>query len=192
MWLLTEGLKLAGGRALQHMLGRWTSSKRRALAAGVVVTALAQSSSAVTVATIGFVNARLMTFSRSVWVIFGSNVGTTFTAWLVTLFGLKFSVAALTFPMVGVGAFLRVFAPYQRARAVGMPLRRYGMLLMGVESLGASGAGVAEAGWVQAVLSGDGTRLWWGFVIGFVLPVLTQASVAALDILLTAIASGLA
>ncbi|MDY0068294.1 MAG: Na/Pi symporter [Porticoccaceae bacterium] len=192
MWLLTEGLKLAGGRALQHMLGRWTSSKRRALAAGVVVTALAQSSSAVTVATIGFVNARLMTFSRSVWVIFGSNVGTTFTAWLVTLFGLKFSVAALTFPMVGVGAFLRVFAPYQRGRALGMALAGFGLLFMGIDSLRESFAGVAEAGWVQALLSGDGNRLWWGFVIGFALTVLTQASVAAIAIILTAIASGLA
>ena len=192
MWLLTEGLKLAGGRALQHMLGEWTSGKGRALVAGVVVTALAQSSSAVTVATIGFVNARLMSFSRSVWVIFGSNVGTTFTAWLVTLFGLKFSIAALTFPMVGVGAFLRVFSPWQRGRALGMALAGFGLLFMGIESLRDGLAGAAESGWVLELLHGDGNRLWWGFVIGLTLTVLTQASVAAIAIILTAIASGLA
>lgn len=192
MWLLTEGLKLAGGKALQHMLGTWTSSRIRGLFAGIVVTAIAQSSSAVTVATIGFVNAQLMTFSQSVWVIFGSNVGTTFTAWLVTVFGLKFNIAAITFPMIGLGAFLRVFSPYQRGRALGMAFAGFGILFMGIDALRDGFAGLAASGDFIGLLEGDGNKLLWGFLIGLVLTVLTQASVAAIAIILTAIASGVA
>ena len=109
MWLMTEGLKLAGGRALETLLGQWTSSRLRGLATGVLITALVQSSSAVTVATLGFVNAGLMTFQRALWVVFGSNVGTTATAWLVTFFGFSMKIDALTFPLIGVGAALRTF-----------------------------------------------------------------------------------
>lgn len=192
MWLLTEGLKLAGGKALQHMLGTWTSSKRRGLAAGILVTALAQSSSAVTVAAIGFVNAQLMTFTQSIWVVFGSNLGSTFTTWLVTLFGLKFSISALTFPLIGIGAFLRVFAPYERARALGMALAGFGILFMGIDNLRDGFTGVAQSGWLLQLLAGDHFPIFWGFLIGLVLTVLTQASVAAIAIILTAVASGIA
>jgi phosphate:Na+ symporter len=73
MWLMTEGLKLAAGRALQDILGRWTRTRFRGLLAGALVTSLVQSSSAVTVAVIGFVNAGLLTLAQAIWVIIGSN-----------------------------------------------------------------------------------------------------------------------
>ncbi|MAT50791.1 MAG: hypothetical protein CMK32_06370 [Porticoccaceae bacterium] len=192
MWLLTEGLKLAGGRMLQHMLGTWTSTRIRGFFAGLLVTVMAQSSSAVTVAAIGFVNAQLMAFSQSVWVIFGSNVGTTLTAWIVVLFGLKFSIAAFTFPLIGIGAFFRVFSPYERGRALGMALAGFGILFMGIDALRDGFAGVSDTHWLLAHIQDVQHPLLWGFVLGLVLTVMTQASLAAIAIILAAIASGLA
>src|SRR5690606_31198883 len=135
MWLMTEGLKLAGGKALEHVLGTWTSSRRRGLATGISITALVQSSSAVTVATIGFVNAGLMSFSQALWVVFGSNVGTTLTAWIITFFGFSLNIDAYTFPLIGIGAALHIFSPYQRGKALGMALAGFGLLFMGIGSL---------------------------------------------------------
>ena len=77
MGLMTDGLKLAAGHALERILANSTKTRLRGLASGALITALVQSSSAVTVATIGFVNAGLLTLGQSLWVLFGSNVGTT-------------------------------------------------------------------------------------------------------------------
>lgn len=191
MWLMTEGLKLAGGQALAHILNSWTSSKLRSLISGVLITALVQSSSAVTVAIIGFVNAGLMTFSQSVWVVFGSNLGTTFTAWLVTLFGFNVKIGALIFPLVGVGAILRVFAPFERGRALGMALAGFGILFMGIEALGNSFSGYAENMAIDSLISGQGYLVAAGLAIGIILTTLTQSSSAAIAIILTATASRL-
>ena len=79
MNLLTDGLKLAAGDGLRAILRRWTGTPVRGLSAGAMLTGLVQSSSAVTVATIGFVNAGLLSLNQSVWVIFGANIGTTMT-----------------------------------------------------------------------------------------------------------------
>src|SRR5690554_2440686 len=85
MSLMTDGLKLAGGSAMRDILALWTRSRLRGLLAGFLVTGLVQSSSAVTVATIGFANAGMLTLERAIWVIYGSNVGTTMTACIVAL-----------------------------------------------------------------------------------------------------------
>lgn len=192
MWLMTEGLKQAGGKALQSLLGRWTSNRLRGLSAGVLVTALVQSSSAVTVATIGFVNAGLMTFQQSVWVIFGSNVGTTMTGWLVTVFGFSLDIEAVTFPLLGVGAFLRVFSPYKRGQAFGMALAGFGLLFMGIDALQSTFAGFAEQ-FDMAILATAGmTGVLLGVGIGFLLTLTTQSSSAAIALILTAVASGMA
>lgn len=192
MWLLTEGLKLAGGKALEGLLGQWTSSRIRGLAAGVLITALVQSSSAVTVATIGFVNAGLMKFQRALWVVFGSNLGTTFTAWIVTFFGFTVKVDAFTFPLIGIGAALRIFSPYERGKALGMAMAGFGLLFMGIEALQNSFAGFAGQLDVQSLFAGGGLQVFWGLTIGLVLTLVTQSSSAAIAIILTAVASGVA
>ena len=108
MMLLTDGLKQSAGDKLDLYLHRSTNTKRRGFFSGFLLTALVQSSSVVTVATIGFVNARLLSMGQAVWVVFGSNVGTTMTAWIVALIGFKVQVQLFALPMVGVGAFLQV------------------------------------------------------------------------------------
>lgn len=107
MGLMTDGLKLAAGRALERILASSTETRWRALASGILITALVQSSSAVTVAAIGFINAGLLGLSQTLWVLFGANVGTTITGWLVALVGLKFKIEVLALPLIGIG-MLRV------------------------------------------------------------------------------------
>lgn len=191
MWMLTEGLKLAGGRALEHLLSQWTSSRSKGLVAGVFITSLVQSSSAVTVATIGFVNAKLMTFQRAVWVVFGSNLGTTFTAWIITLVGFNFKLDAYTFPLIGIGAFLRLLAPREKYRALGMALAGFGLLFLGIDSLKNNFAEYAY----QLDIANTFTRYQYptlvALILGIILTVLTQSSSAAIAIILSAVASGI-
>ncbi|HBC20029.1 MAG TPA: Na/Pi cotransporter family protein, partial [Alcanivorax sp.] len=92
----------------------WTRNRLRGLLSGTLLTALVQSSSAITVAALGFVNTGLLRFERAAWVIFGSNLGTTLTAWVVALVGVKFQINAIALPLVGIGALMRVFAPADR------------------------------------------------------------------------------
>ncbi len=187
MWLMTEGLKLAGGQALENLLGRWTKSRLRGFTSGVIITALVQSSSAVTIAAIGFVNASLMTFRQCIWVIFGSNVGTTLTAWLVTFFGFNVKIAAFTFPLLGLGAFMRVFSTNERIRAFGMALAGFGLLFMGIDALKEN----------FSIFAADFSNAYTGSIIlgviaGCIMTILTQSSSAAIALILTAFASGFA
>jgi phosphate:Na+ symporter len=190
MWLLTEGLKVAAGAALRTILERWTNSAPRGLVAGFAVTALVQSSSAVTVATIGFVNAGLLTLSQSVWVIYGTNVGTTMTGWLVALVGVQFKVEAFALPLIGVGMALRIIGPGRRSGAWGQALAGFGVFFLGIATLQG-----AFASWqFLPDLAGLSARGWWGWPAlvgaGALLTVLTQSSSAAIAIALTAVAGG--
>lgn len=187
MWLITEGLRVAAAGSLAGLLARWTSSRARGLLAGTLLTAALQSSSAVTVAALGFVNTGLLRFERAVWVIFGSNLGTTLTAWLVALIGFKFKVDILALPLVGVGAMLRVFAPTDRYRSLGMALAGFGILFLGIETLAAAFTGVAPSLPLQV-----GAYRWVVMVgSGIILTTLMQSSSAAIAVVLTALAGGL-
>ena len=190
MWLMTEGLKLAGGRALENLLSQWTSGKFRGLASGILITALVQSSSAVTVATMGFVSAGLLSFQKALWVVFGSNVGTTFTAWIITFFGFSVDIDAFIFPLVGVGAGMRIFFPYERGKALGMALAGFGLLFMGIDALQENFSEYATHINIESVLSTSSYQTLLALGIGVSLTVLTQSSSAAIAIILTAVASG--
>lgn len=92
MILLTDGLKALAGDALRGLLARFTTNRFSALATGAGVTALVQSSSATTLATIGFVSAGLLSFQNAISVNIGAALGTTSTGWIVSLLGLKLSI----------------------------------------------------------------------------------------------------
>ncbi|MEW5902992.1 MAG: Na/Pi cotransporter family protein [Pseudomonadota bacterium] len=189
MGLMTDGLKLAAGPALEGILARSTRTRLRGLAAGALVTALVQSSSAVTVATIGFVNAGLLTLGQSLWVLFGSNVGTTMTGWLVALVGLKFKIDALALPLIGIGMALRLSGERERRGALGLALAGFGVLFLGIDLLKESFAGSA---------SGFSLREFEGMLgilvmvlSGILMTVLMQASAASLVLAFTAAESGM-
>jgi phosphate:Na+ symporter len=189
MGLMTDGLKLAAGPALERILANSTKTRLRGLASGVMVTALVQSSSAVTVAAIGFVNAGLLNLSQAVWVLFGANVGTTMTGWLVALVGLKFKIEALALPLIGTGMILRLTGENNRRGALGTALAGFGVLFLGIDMLKETFTGLSTD---FRLPEGDGALdVLTQVLIGIVLTVLMQSSSAALAIALTAAQGGL-
>lgn len=189
MQLMTDGLKAAAGDALRGFIERSTRTRLRAFAAGVAVTALVQSSSAVTVAVIGFVAAGLMTLGQAMFVVFGSNVGTTFTGWLVALIGVKVDVGALALPLIGAGMALRIGARGgERLRAAGEALAGFGAFFLGVGVLVEAFSGLAPA-LAGADLARLGPFAAPAFLLaGALMTALTQSSSAAMAITLTATA----
>lgn len=193
MWLLSDGLKLAAGGALRSILESWTRTHARGLFAGALLTAAVQSSSAVTVAIIGFVNSGLITLGQAMWVIFGSNVGTSMTGWLVAIVGLKFKIAAIALPLVGFGMLLRLTGSRTRRGAIGMALVGFGVFFLGVELLQETFSGLATDGAVDfAALESQGLLGVVALVlVGALLTAATQSSSAAIALVLTAAQGGL-
>lgn len=191
MHMMTEGLKLAAGRALEGLLERGTATAPRGLAAGMLITALVQSSTAVTVASIGFVNTGLLSLKNALWVIFGSNVGTTMNAWLVAALGFSFKIDAFALPFVGIGAVLMLAGRSLRARALGQALAGFGVLFLGIDVLKDSFSGVGSMINLQDFIA-PGVMGWLILIgIGTVLTVVMQASGAVIAIVITAAQSGL-
>ena len=184
--LLTDGLKLAAGPLLQQMLDRATRTRWRGLLAGASVTALVQSSSAVTLATIGFVNAGLLELGQAMWVLFGANVGTTMTGWVVALIGLEFKIDRLALPLLGVGMALRLTSPSGRRGSLGLALAGFGLLFVGIDVLRETFQTQAAA----FVMPHDAHLLVLLFA-GVAITVLMQSSSASLALVLTAAQGGL-
>lgn len=172
MWLMTDGLKLAAGPALEHILRTWTRTRLRGLFSGILVTGVVQSSTAVTVATIGFVNAGLLSLGQSMWVIFGSNVGTTMTGWLVALIGFKFKVELFALPMIGVGMLLRLTGESTRRGAIGLALAGFGTLFLGIDVLSNGFLGLQSRFDMQDVVMPGAAGVILPVLVGFMLTVL--------------------
>lgn len=135
MHLMTLGMKQAAGQGLKKALQAATGSPLRGLASGILITALVQSSSAVTVATIGFVNAGLLKLKQSIRVIYGCNIGTTATGWLVALIGFKIKIAAFALPLIAVGMLLKLIGQDRRLSHIGMALAGFGLFFIGLDYL---------------------------------------------------------
>jgi phosphate:Na+ symporter len=131
MKLLSDGIQKAAGDRLQKVLNFMTGNRFIAVFTGFTVTALVQSSSATTVMLVSFVNAGILTLTQATGVIMGANIGTTTTAWIVSLIGFKFDVAALALPAVGIGFLMRL--PKWKYREWGEALLGFGFLFIGLE-----------------------------------------------------------
>ena len=106
MNMMSSGLQKASGNKLRSFLSSMTSSPARGVLTGLGITALIQSSSATTVMVVGFVNAGLLTLMQAVGVIMGANIGTTMTAWIISIFGLKMDISVLAIPLMALGFVL--------------------------------------------------------------------------------------
>lgn len=189
MTMMTDGLRLAAGPALERILAGATRTRAHALGSGMLVTSLVQSSSAVTVATIGFVNAGLLPLGAALWVLFGANVGTTMTGWIVALVGLKFKIEALALPLLGLGVVMRLTGEGRRRGALGSALAGFGLLFMGIAMLQQSFTGL---GGQVTLPQGEGVLAVAAQVgIGTLMTVLMQSSSASMAIALTAAQEGL-
>ncbi len=188
--MITDGLRMAAGEALRDLLGRWTRTPLRGIGAGALITGIVQSSSAITVATIGFVNANLLSMHQALGVVYGANIGTTMTGWLVAAVGFKIKVEVFALPMIGIGMILRLTGGNSRRAAIGGALAGFGLFFIGIDVLRAAFEGLAQG----VDLAGLATETPLGLLlfvgIGIFMTVMTQSSSAAIAITLTAATGG--
>ncbi len=189
MQLLTNGLKQAAGRSLKTTLERATGSRLKGVISGTLITALVQSSSAVTVATLGFVNAGLLSLAQSVSIIYGSNIGTTMVGWLVALIGFKIKISAFALPLIGLGMVLRITGNNSRPAHLGTALAGFGLFFIGLDFLRASFDGLSDS--VPLAELGTSPLALALFVLaGILMTFLMQASAAVIAIALSLVHSG--
>ena len=133
MMQMSDGLKKVAGKKLKDILESMTKRRFFGFLVGAGTTALIQSSSAATVMVVGFVNAGLLTLKQAISVIIGTNVGTTATAWLVSISGFEaFKVTDYALPAVAIGFALQIFGRKQRSKNVGQILVGFGILFIGI------------------------------------------------------------
>jgi phosphate:Na+ symporter len=193
--VMTAGLKALAGPALRTVLGKAAATPLRGALWGAIATLIVQSSSATTMTTIGLVSAGLLTFPQGLGLVFGANVGTTGTGWLVALIGVRVSLTAAALPMIFVGALVKLLGS-GRVSGAGAALAGFGLVLFGLTTLQQGMGGLAERlhpADLPAVLAGPGAG--WGagllgvlvlVVVGLVMTALMQSSTAAIALTLSA------
>ena len=191
MKMMTDGLKLAGGPMLRRTLSGVTRGRIRALLSGCCITALVQSSGAVTIAVIGFINAGFMTLKDAIWVIFGSKVGSTSTSWIVAWIGVDVDIQSFALPLLALGSGIWLFGKRARRTALGEALAGFGLFFLGIHIMQQT-LGVFSQDYSIATMPLVGLSGILGFVCaGFVLTFIMQSTSAAVALILTTLASGL-
>ncbi len=189
MLLLTDGLKALAAQRMREVLSRFTSTPLSGAVTGALTTAVIQSSSATTVAAVGFVASGLLTFPQALGVIFGANVGTTLTGWLVAVLGFKLDLGQIALPFVFFGAIARL-AFRGRIALAGQALAGFCLIFIGIEhmkdGLDAFSGVVTPTDFPPDTLFG---RLQL-VLIGMLITVVTQSSSAGVATALAALGAG--
>lgn len=189
MLLLTDGLRAIAGDGVRRLLAAFTKSPLTGAATGAATTALIQSSSATTMIAIGLVGAGLLSFPQSLGIIFGANIGTTITGWLVAVIGFRFKLGLAAMPLVLAGVALRIFATGRLAQ-LGMGVAGFALLFIGIDMMQ---AGLAA---LEGVVTPDRfpADTLFGRVqlvlIGILITLVTQSSSAGVATALVALHAG--
>jgi phosphate:Na+ symporter len=194
MSVMTNGLKALAGSGLRTTLSKAAATPLSGTFWGAFVTLIVQSSSATTMTTIGLVSAGLLTFSQGLGLVFGANIGTTGTAWLIALIGVRISLTAYALPMIFVGA-LTMLLGRGRVSASGAALAGFALVLFGLTTLQQGMTGLAEQlhpSNLPAVFGPDVS--WWSgllgvlalIVVGLAMTAVMQSSTAAVAVTLSA------
>ena len=189
MKLMSDGVQQSAGEKLQRALSVLTGNRFMSLLTGLIVTMIIQSSGATTVMVVTFVNAGLMTLTQSVGVIFGANIGTTITAWIVSIFGFNFKISAFAIPVFGIGYFLSIVkkGAYKNwAEAI----MGFGMLFLGLSGL-SDVFTPEQLGWLFKIQGSGVFAILFGFVIGIIITALLHSSSAFSAIVITMAYNGL-
>ena len=192
MKLMSDGIQKSAGKSLHRILGLMTGNRFFAMLTGMFITMLIQSSGATTVMVVSFVNAGLLSLTQSVGIIFGANIGTTITAWIVAFFGFNFKISTLAIPLFGVGFFLTSIKKLKKQN-IGEAIMGFGLLFLGLDllsksipTLDASNIGFLTAWTDKGVLS-----IVIGIIAGMAITVLLHSSSASTAIILTMSHNGL-
>ncbi len=137
MKLMSEGFQKVAGDKLRNILAAMTSTRIKGIFTGFLITAIIQSSSATTVMVVSFVNAGLLSLLQSIGVIMGANIGTTVTAWLITLLGFKINISILALPIIGIGLPF-IFSKIDNRKFWGEVIVGFAIIFIGLEFLKSS------------------------------------------------------
>ena len=193
MNLMSAGLQKAAGSKMRSFLGAMTSNPFKGVMTGLGITTVIQSSSATTVMTVGFVNAGLLTLSQAVGVIMGANIGTTVTAWLVSLLGFKADISLFAVPLMAVG-FILSLAKSDKRRHISELIIGFSLLFLGLSLMKESVPDLRETPEVLAFIQnwtsyGFGSVLIF-LVFGTVLTLVLQSSSATMALTLIMVNMG--
>lgn len=190
MNMLSNGIQKGAGSGLQKLLGKITGNRFYAVLTGIGVTAIIQSSGATTVMVVSFVNAEILTLEQAIGVIFGANIGTTVTAWIVSLFGFSFSISAMAIPMFGFGYILKYFKKF-RIHNFAECFMGFALLFMGLGLLKESLTLGPAANKVFSIINEWGLGgILLGVLTGAIITALIHSSSAMTAIVLTMAAGG--
>jgi phosphate:Na+ symporter len=187
MKIMSEGLQKVAGDKLRGILSVMTTNRITGVLTGVLITALIQSSSATTVMVVSFVNAGLLTLTQSISVIMGANVGTTVTAWIISLFGFKVDISVFALPLIGLSLPL-IFSSISKRKSWGEFLIGFAFLFMGLSFLKSSVPDLQSNPEVLAFLqnytSMGYVSIFIFLALGSILTVIVQSSSATVAITL--------
>lgn len=181
MGLMSTGLREAAGQKLKNILSSLTRNRIMATGVGALVTCLVQSSSATSLMTLGFVNAGLLTLKQALCVVLGSNVGTTFTAWLVSVFSIEgLKITAYALPAIGIGFFLQWLSRKNKTKNIGTILLGFGILFVGISFMKDAFDPLQESEKVQGILIWLGQNPVLAVLAGTFITICLQSSSASI------------
>ena len=193
MKIMSEGLQKVAGDRLRSILTAMTTNRVTGVLTGVLITALIQSSSATTVMVVSFVNAGLLTLAESISVIMGANIGTTVTAWIISIFGFKVDMAAFALPLLAIALPL-IFSGKSNRKSVGEFIFGFSFLFLGLSYLKANApdlnANPEMLAFVQNYTDMGFFSILLFLFIGTILTMIVQASAATMAITLIMCANG--
>lgn len=196
MNIMADGMQKTAGSKMSSFLGMLTNNRFLAVALGALITAIIQSSGATTVMVVGFVSAGVLNLSQAVGVIMGANIGTTITAWIVSMsqLGDAFEVMKPGFyapAIIGIGALLLVFAKSQKKKTIGEILIGLGLLFIGLDFMSGSINPYTDAPIFAKAFEILGGNPLLGMIIGALVTALLQSSSASVGILQTLAMNGI-
>jgi len=186
MKMMSDGLQKSAGERMRKTLNFMTGNRFMGVLTGFVVTAIIQSSSAFTVIVISFVNAGLLTLTQFIGVLFGTNIGTTVTGWIISLVGFKISIDSLALPAIGIGFIISVTK--WKYKHVGDLLIGFGFLFLGLYFLS---SGIANSNTlfdftaIGAIRDNRVIAILIGVGVGLVMTVIINSSSAAVTLIMT-------
>ena len=192
MNIMADGLQKAAGGRMKRMLGYITNNRLLGVLLGALITAIIQSSSATTVMVVGFVNAGILSLSQAVGVIMGANIGTTITAWLVSMseWGEILKPEFYAPVLVGIGAFILLFAKKEKQKEVGSILVGFGVLFIGLSFMSGSIEPYRDSPVFSQVFTVLGNNPILGILAGVIVTGIIQSSSASVGILQTLAMNG--
>lgn len=187
MIIMTQALPLLAGQLMRKILMSFTRSPLTGAITGAVTTAVLQSSSSTIVAAVGFVSAGLLTYSESLGIIFGANIGTTITGWLVALIGFKLELSDMMYGLLFMGVMLRILTPRPKLQQLGMVIAGFSLIFIGIEILQQGMASNQE--WLSSYFSPTSslTGILKLVAVGIIFTTITQSSSAGVASALTAL-----